>query len=923
MGDPFEPLPGSEYVRTSAHRKREGRAWRPLLSVPEDAPEPTFHHRTEGSASRWWAYRDAEGRLLGYIVRFDSTNEDGEPTKTLRPRTFCQSSDSRREWRWHGFPKPRPLYGLDRLAARPEAPVLVTEGEKAADAAAQLSPEYVCVSPMHGAQSPHLTDWTPIAGRRVFVWPDADAAGRDFALKVARLSKAAGAASVAIVPVPADFPAGWDLADPRPDGYDLARLRSLLENAQEPPAPPEERAASQGALGLLYGVEDGAITYSKRTRDGDVAVRLCNFSARIVRAIERDDGVEKLGALAIEGRLASGEQLPAVTVPPERFGSLDWVLANWAPRGAIISAGFGNRDHLRCAIQSLSGTFDRDCVYAHLGWCKIGEVHVYLHAGGAIGPNGCLEGVDVELPDTLCRFALPPPPYGDELREAVRRSLLLLDVAPLCITAPLHAAIFAAVLGARDFTLHLAGPTGALKTALAAVAQQHFGAGLDAGHLPGNWSSTANSLENLLFLAKDALCVVDDFAPHGTTADVQRLHREADRLLRNVGNRSGRGRLRADGSLRPTRPPRGLPLSTGEDVPAGQSLRARTLVLEVGPSDVDPDRLGKVQAAAEAGDLASAMAGFLRWLAPQLEERQGELRDLARAWRERSFAHRRTADLLGSLASAHAIFRTFAIQIGALAPAEAEELGQAIDAGLLEAGAAQAELQRGEDPVMRFFHLLAGALVAGEAHVEDADQKGPPQPAQPGQPDLRAAWGWEVRRVRAGQSEHEELVPKGRRIGWARGSDLYLEPEAAFRVAQGFAAGQSAALAITPRTLWRRLAERDLLLSAEAGRHTARPVIQGRQVRVLHFAAAALLSPGSGLSGLSGLPGRADAPESTSHLIRSPLGQPARTGPGYATGLHEGPEDEGEHASRLNSPRSPDSPLGEEEALPEREVFEL
>ena len=32
------------------------------------------------------------------------------------------------------FPEPRPLYGLDRLAAKPAATVLLVEGEKCADA---------------------------------------------------------------------------------------------------------------------------------------------------------------------------------------------------------------------------------------------------------------------------------------------------------------------------------------------------------------------------------------------------------------------------------------------------------------------------------------------------------------------------------------------------------------------------------------------------------------------------------------------------------------------------------------------------------------------------------------------------------------------------------------------------------------------
>ena len=51
------------------------------------------------------------------------------------------------------------------------------------------------------------------------------------------------------------------------------------------------------------------------------------------------------------------------------------------------------------------------------------------------------------------------------------------------------------------------------------------------------------------------------------------FHREADRLVRAQGNRSGRQRMRQDSTLRPAKPPRGLLLSTGEDVPRGHSLR--------------------------------------------------------------------------------------------------------------------------------------------------------------------------------------------------------------------------------------------------------------------------------------------------------------------------------------------------------------
>jgi hypothetical protein len=69
------------------------------------------------------------------------------------------------------------------------------------------------------------------------------------------------------------------------------------------------------------------------------------------------------------------------------------------------------------------------------------------------------------------------------------------------------------VLGNADFALHLAGETGAFKSELAALHQQHFGCGMNRENLPAAWSSTGNALEVLAFHAKDALLVIDDFAP--------------------------------------------------------------------------------------------------------------------------------------------------------------------------------------------------------------------------------------------------------------------------------------------------------------------------------------------------------------------------------------------------------------------------
>ena len=331
------------------------------------------------------------------------------------------------------------------------------------------------------------------------------------------------------------------------------------------------------------------IAWRKETREGVVPQPLCNFTARIVAEEVLDDGAEQRTVFVIEGELPGGRRLPPTRVPAERYPAMSWVTEAWG-MAPVIFAGQGKKDHLRAAIQMLSGAVPRRTIYGHLGWRRIGDRWAFLHCGGAIGADGAIgwhRGRDrhrrlprLRAAGTAGGQARSPRPArfarssGSWSRHDHRTILGAVYRAPLGEPSPV------------DFSLHLTGPTGAFKTELAALAQAHFGAGFNGRRLPASWADTANMLEKKAFLAKDAVLVVDDFAPAGTTADVQRLHREADRLFRAAGNRSGRARMRADGGSRPTYYPRGLIISTGEDIPSGQSLRARLLVLELHPGEI-------------------------------------------------------------------------------------------------------------------------------------------------------------------------------------------------------------------------------------------------------------------------------------------------------------------------------------------------
>jgi putative DNA primase/helicase len=221
--DRFAPL--SDHERdTGAPAGREAKAddgWDPIVPVPDAAPDPDMRHPTLGAPAASWLYRDAMGGRIGFIARYNKANGG----KEFRPRTWCKNVETgREEWRWKNVPDPRPLYGLELLAQRPSAPVIVVEGEKCADVARRLFPGYVAVSPMNGARSPQLADWSPLQGRGITICRDNDKPGEAFEQIVGRILLGLGC-KVSVVDIAAlgelaisargaaVNAEGWDIAD--------------------------------------------------------------------------------------------------------------------------------------------------------------------------------------------------------------------------------------------------------------------------------------------------------------------------------------------------------------------------------------------------------------------------------------------------------------------------------------------------------------------------------------------------------------------------------------------------------------------------------------------------------------------------------------------------------------------------------------
>ena len=195
---------------------------------PADAGVPNMTMRQLGEPSAVWTYRDTDGGTLGYVARYETPEG-----KEIRCWTF--GGDPLPDWKCAHFSKPRPLFHLEALASRLSAPVLITEGEKAADAAGLLLPAYVAVTWPGGAGAWKHADWTPLRGRRVLLWPDNDEPGRKaMADLAAMLSDPQGLACAVKMIDPSDLAPGDDAADLLAAGFTPAQtLDWARANARE------------------------------------------------------------------------------------------------------------------------------------------------------------------------------------------------------------------------------------------------------------------------------------------------------------------------------------------------------------------------------------------------------------------------------------------------------------------------------------------------------------------------------------------------------------------------------------------------------------------------------------------------------------------------------------------------------------------
>ena len=257
-GDVFEAVARNHGIDAKTEFPRLLTCCADLVGRSALAPVPGRKSRKEpvlddlGPATAKWDYLDAEGRLIAVVYRYDPPGRK----KEFRPW------DAKR--RKMAPPDPRPLYNQPGIAQSSQ--VILVEGEKCAQALIDVG---VCATTaMHGARAPvEKTDWSPLSGKDVLIWPDKDKPGWEYANQAAQAVLMIGAASCHILYPPEEATEGWDAADALVEGFDVPGFIAHGPRLQMQLAGEDSLSgSSDGAVDeSVWGTEDDlALAFTRR-----------------------------------------------------------------------------------------------------------------------------------------------------------------------------------------------------------------------------------------------------------------------------------------------------------------------------------------------------------------------------------------------------------------------------------------------------------------------------------------------------------------------------------------------------------------------------------------------------------------------------------------------------------------------------------
>lgn len=476
-----------------------------------------------------------------------------------------------------------------------------------------------------------------------------------------------------------------------------------------------------------YKVIDNCLYVEKTNKQGPYNQKLCNFTPYLTAEITVDDGACETKRLRIAGEHASGQTLKEIEISGSELGNFNWLIENWGI-DCNLEIGCNVKDSIRYAIQSTAPNAERETIYTVTGWKKINGEWKYLLPGE--------DTLTVELTGKLKRYEMAKEYSISDI--SIASALLDVNLAPKEIIYPLIAFTFLSPLNEflhrancePKFVMLLLGKTGTRKSTLAALFLSFFGR-FTASDLPLSFRDTANSILHHAFELKDVLTCIDDFHPCGRQEE-QKLTATAQSIMRAYGDRTGRGRLKADSSPMNSRPPQGNALITAEFAPdIGESGTARYFALELKDDAVDLSMLSSVQMEADKGSLANSMRAYIEMIDEIANKNEAELiqklRESFELYRN-EFAsrgmkcHGRVPEIVAWLRIGMRMFLNFLKRNEMILPERIDEINSEFKEILYGIAKRQSENIEQDKPTYKFIRKLISLIESGSVVLVDKNE---------------------------------------------------------------------------------------------------------------------------------------------------------------------------------------------------------
>ncbi|MFP3801154.1 DUF927 domain-containing protein [Paraburkholderia sp. SIMBA_027] len=542
--------------------------------IPEDSPEldvRRFVSRGSALEARY-EYVDVSGALC--FVHLRLRQADGR--KSFVTLHVERREDGSLDWTG-GMPKGlRPLFGLRAVVdGGPEQSVCVVEGEKAALALRRLIGSVVTSA--GGAQAAAKTDWSPVAGRRVLIWPDNDEPGLKYRDQVVGLIRAVDPATRirSIDPAKlmhgicevqgwdyaekAESMRGWDAADVMELGLENAVLFDLLtSSAVDLPIGTKQCESTTQAVsvvdasghvtwhsGKLYEVTQDGVTAWKQQGDQMVPVQVSSCVEILRQLRDRDS---EGWSLELCLHKPDGEQ-QTIIVRRAMLSDSKVFRETFSDLGVLVYSWTEFHDYLAHAV-----TRDTHVLVRSVGW----NGPLFVQATRVYGQGAEAVALDPDAPACAAfeqRGTLEQ--WNAQIgRHCENNSRLMLAVC-LSLAGPLlH------LVGNEPGGVHLVGQSSVGKTTAMRVAASVWGS--VAGFVR-SWRSTSNGLEAVAASLNDCVLLLDEMN--------QATPLEAGEAVYMLGNGQGKVRMTRTGAGGRLYQWRLLFMSTGE-IPLQQHIES-------------------------------------------------------------------------------------------------------------------------------------------------------------------------------------------------------------------------------------------------------------------------------------------------------------------------------------------------------------